>query len=355
MSIKDSILAAALAAVLPFTSAAYANPETEPESAAISEEVTESDDSAQYISPEEFVASLEFKSGRVVLGSNLATLNLPDSLVFLDGENAQRLLVDGWGNPPDDVPPLGMILPAGVSPLADESWGVTVEYEDSGYVSDEDAADIDYSDMLKDMQSDMREANTWREENGYEAVQLVGWAAEPHYDAEGKKLYWAKELKFGDSEANTLNYNIRVLGRKGVLVLNFVANMDQLAEIEANVPAVLAATEFNPGQRYAEFNPDLDTVAAYGLGALVAGKVAAKTGLLAMLLVLLKKFWIVPVLLFGWLGKRLGLRKKQGPAEDASAPVAPVAEAAESKPEESVQTPAQTVMDLNKADDADKR
>lgn len=355
MSIKDSILAAALAAVLPFTCAAYANPETEPDSAAVSEEVSESDESAQYISPEEFVASLQFQSGRVVLGNDLATLNLPDSLVFLDGENAQRLLVDGWGNPPDDVPPLGMILPAGVSPLADESWGVTVEYEDSGYVSDEDAADIDYSDMLKDMQSDMREANTWREENGYEAVQLVGWAAEPHYDAQGKKLYWAKELKFGDSDANTLNYNIRVLGRKGVLVLNFVANMDQLAEIEANVPAVLAATEFNPGQRYAEFNPDLDTVAAYGLGALVAGKVAAKTGLLAMLLVLLKKFWIVPVLLFGWLGKRLGLRKKQGPAEDASAPVAPVAEAAEAKPQEPLQTPAQTVMDLNKADDADKR
>ncbi|MDN5516372.1 MAG: DUF2167 domain-containing protein [Pseudomonas sp.] len=355
MSIKDSILAAALAAVLPFTSAAYANPETEPESAAVSEEVTESDDSAQYISPEEFVASLEFKSGRVVLGSNLATLNLPDSLVFLDGENAQRLLVDGWGNPPDDVPPLGMILPAGVSPLADESWGVTVEYEDSGYVSDEDAADIDYGDMLKDMQADMREANTWREENGYEAVQLVGWAAEPHYDAEGKKLYWAKELKFGDSEANTLNYNIRVLGRKGVLVLNFVANMDQLAEIEASVPAVLAATEFNPGQRYAEFDPDLDTVAAYGLGALVAGKVAAKTGLLALLLVLLKKFWFIPVVLGGWLFKRIGLRKKEAPVEEVSAPVAPVVAPAEAKPEEPVQTPAQTVMDLNKSDDADKR
>ena len=173
MSIKDSILAAALAAVLPFTSSAYANPETEPESAAVSEEVTESEDSAQYISPEEFVASLEFKTGRVVLGNDLATLNLPDSLVFLDGENAQRLLVDGWGNPPDDVPPLGMILPAGVSPLAEESWGVTVEYEDSGYVSDEDAADIDYGDMLKDMQADMREANTWREEKDVYKRQLL--------------------------------------------------------------------------------------------------------------------------------------------------------------------------------------
>jgi uncharacterized membrane-anchored protein len=352
MSIKDSILAAALAAVLPFTSA-YASPEPESESAAFGEDFVEDDDSAQYISPEEFVASLEVRTGRVVLGNDLATLDLPDLLVFLDGENTQRLLVDGWGNPPDDVLPLGMILPAGISPLADESWGVTVEYEDSGYVSDEDAADIDYGDMLKDMQADMHEANIWREENGYEPVQLVGWAAEPRYDAEGKKLHWAKELKFGDSETNTLNYNIRVLGRKGVLVLNFVANMDQLAEIEANVPAVLAATDFNPGQRYAEFDPDLDTVAAYGLGALVAGKVAAKTGLLAMLLILLKKFWFIPVVLFGWLFKRIGLRKKDEPSEAVSAPQAPVA-TAESKLEEPLHTPAQTVMDLNKPDD-DKR
>ena len=351
MPIKDSILAAALAAVLPFLSVAHADSTAESEPAAA---VAEVDEDGQWSSPEAFVASLEFKTGRVVLGDDLATLNLPDSLVFLDSDNAQRLLVDGWGNPPDDVPPLGMILPAGISPLADESWGVTVEYEDSGYVSDEDAADIDYGDMLEDMQSDMRESNAWREENGYETVQLVGWAAEPRYDAEGKKLHWAKELKFGDSDINTLNYNIRVLGRKGVLVLNFVANMDQLAEIEANVPAVLAATEFNPGQRYAEFNPDLDTVAAYGLGALVAGKVAAKTGLLAMLLVLLKKFWFIPVVLFGWLGKRLGLRKKDpAPSVEESAPAAPAA--AERKPEEPPQTPAQTVMDLNKPDDADKR
>lgn len=348
MSIKDSILAAALAAVLPFVSPAYANPEAEQESASLSEEIEPAGDQAQWASPEEFVASLAFQHGKIVLGDDLATLDLPASLVFLDSENAQRLLVEGWGNPPDEVPPLGMILPADVSPMAEASWGVTVEFEPSGYVSDEDAADIDYADMLEDMQAEMREANAWREENGYEPVQLIGWAAAPHYDAQGKKLHWAKELKFGDSQTHTLNYNIRVLGRRGVLVLNFIANMDQLAEIEQNVPTVLAMTEFNPGQRYAEFDPDLDTVAAYGIGALVAGKVAAKTGLLAVLLVLLKKFWLVPLLLIGWLGKRLGFRKKQAVSEPASTPQAA---AAEVKPEE----PVQTVMDLNKPDDGDRR
>ena len=68
----------------------------------------------------------------------------------------------------------------------------------------------------------------------------------------------------------------------------------------------------------------------------------------ALLLVLLKKFWFIPVVLGGWLFKRIGLRKKQAPADAVSAPVAPVAEA---KPQET----AQTVMDLNKPDDADIR
>ena len=44
---------------------------------------------------------------------------------------------------------------------------------------------------------------------------------------------------------------------------------------------------------YSEFNPDIDTVAAYGIGGLIAGKVLAKAGVLAAGLVLLKKFWFV--------------------------------------------------------------
>lgn len=311
MSIKDLILAALLAVSLPFAHAESTEPQAEPAASAelaaeqpeeLVEEVVEEQEE-QGMSEEEFLASLNFQTGKVIVGDNLASLNLPENLVFLDGEDANRVLVDAWGNPPTDELPLGMILPAGISPLADESWAVTVEFEESGFVSDEDAADIDYAEMLEQLQEETVESNAWRAENGYEPIELLGWAAQPHYDAQGKKLHWAKELRFGDSDINTLNYNIRVLGRKGVLVLNFIANMDQLPEIQANVPAVLAMTEFNDGNRYADFNPDIDQVAAYGIGALIAGKLAAKAGLFATILLLLKKFWLVPVLLFGWLVK----------------------------------------------------
>lgn len=319
MLIKDLILAALLAAPLPFAHAESVEPQTE--SAAPTESMAEQQQEEQVqeelveeqeeqgMSEEEFLASLNFQTGKVVLGDNLANLNLPENLVFLDGEDANRVLVDAWGNPPTDELPLGMILPAGISPLADESWAVTVEFEESGFVSDEDAADIDYAEMLEQLQQEAVESNVWRAENGYESIELLGWAAQPHYDAQGKKLHWAKELRFGDSDINTLNYNIRVLGRKGVLILNFIANMDQLPEIQENVPAVLAMTEFNDGSRYADFDPDIDQVAAYGIGALIAGKLAAKAGLFATILLLLKKFWLVPVLLFGWLAKRLTGKK----------------------------------------------
>ncbi|MWV13030.1 DUF2167 domain-containing protein [Pseudomonas sp. R-28-1W-6] len=348
MSIKELILAALLAAAVPAAHAVVVAPDApaaapeaaapEEESAAVVEgEVEEFDEEA-------FIASLNFQTGQVVIGDNLATLNLPDNLVFLNGADAERLLVEAWGNPPDAELPLGMVLPAGISPLAAESWAATIEYEESGYVSDEDAADIDYADMLKDLQEESAADNQWRTENGYEPVELIGWASQPHYDDQGKKLHWAKELKFGDSESNTLNYNIRVLGRKGVLVLNFIANMDQLADIQQHVPTVLAMTDFNQGHRYAEFDPDMDEVAAYGIGALIAGKLAAKAGLFATLLILLKKLWIVPLLVIGWLGKRL-FGKKQ-----VEAPVASVEPVAEPAAVEAVQPPASTVLDLNKTD-----
>lgn len=346
---KELILASLLATAVPLSWADQA-PTTEEAQEVVAAEAAE----AEGISEEQFLDSLTFRSGKVVVGSNLATLDLPENLVFLDGADAERVLVEAWGNPPDEQLPLGMILPKGVSPLADESWAVTVEYEENGYVSDEDAADIDYDDMLKDLQDGAEAENAWRAENGYEPIAIVGWASAPHYDAEGKKLHWAKEVKFGDSEEHILNYNIRVLGRKGVLVLNFIAGMHQLPQIEENLPAVLAMTDFNDGNRYADFNPDLDEVAAYGLGALIAGKAAAKVGLFAAALVLLKKAWFLPVLLIGWFWRRMTGKSKAQPQPASAEPQVQPEARAEAQPPQ-VPERVSSVMDLNNPRDDDKR
>ncbi len=68
---------------------------------------------------------------------------------------------------------------------------------------------------------------------------------------------------------------------------------------------MLALAEFDQGSRYSDFDPDIDTVAAYGLGALVAGKVMAKAGFLTAALIFLKKFGVIIVIGIGLFLKRL--------------------------------------------------
>lgn len=257
------------------------------------------------------VESLEPQGGQIVLGKDLATLSVPETFYFLDAGDAETVLVDLWGNYPDqDV--LGMLFPAGYSPLDLEAWAVTINYTEEGYVSDDDAAEIDYTELLENMQKDTRAWNEERAEAGYEEVELLGWAEPPHYDAAEKKLYWAKELRFGDMPDTTLNYEIRALGRQGILSMTFIAATDQLDDINAHRDQVLAMAEFNEGNRYADFDPSIDKVAAYGLGALVAGKVAAKTGLIAGLLLFLKKFGIFIVIGFAaFFRKILGAFKSE--------------------------------------------
>ncbi len=242
----------------------------------------------------DLIGGLDYKTGPQTVGDNLATINVKDGYYFLDAKDAAHVLTTVWGNPKGPQT-LGMIFPDEKNPLQSD-WGLEITYDDIGYVSDEDAAEYDYSELLTQMQADIRAGNPWRLENGYPAMSLVGWAADPKYDVEGRKLYWAQELNFEGSQRNTLNYNVRVLGRRGVLVMNFIASIDQLPVVNDALSDVLSMAEFTEGNRYADFDPSIDTVAAVGIGGLIAGKVLAKTGFLAAGLILLKKFWFIALL-----------------------------------------------------------
>ena len=165
--------------------------------------------------PAELERQFNFQQGTIVVGDSLATLAVPEGFRYLDGEQTSTLL-EMWGNPPG-ASTLGMLFPSDVNPFADAGWGVVITFEEDGYVKDDDAEQIDYSAMLADIQASEADENKERADAGYEPVHLVGWAEPPHYDRSTHKLYWAKELQFGDSEDHTLNYNIRMLGRRGVL------------------------------------------------------------------------------------------------------------------------------------------
>jgi uncharacterized membrane-anchored protein len=226
--------------------------------------------------------SFKYESGKITLSEGEGTLNVPKGFKFLNAAQTQDVLSNLWGNP-EDKSILGSLVPDGKGVTHSNSWMFVISYQGDGFVKDDDAGDIDYDDLLKTMKEDVQAENEERKKGGYPEVQLVGWASKPYYDNNLKVLHWAKELKFGTDEANTLNYDLRVLGRKGMYNISAVAGMDELAEVKASIPGILKSVEFNQGHKYLDFDADTDTVAAWTIGGLVAGKVLAKVGFFAIL------------------------------------------------------------------------
>lgn len=227
---------------------------------------------------------VKFQTGEIPVGT-VAKAKVPEGYKYLNPTDAGKYLTY-LGNPP--APVLGILLPKGSELFGEDGWFVVLEYEKDGHVKDDDAAKIDYSDLLSDMQKGTREHNSQRIKEGYPAVELVGWAEPPHYDGSSHKLYWAQDLKFQGAEGeNSLNYNIRMLGREGVLVANAVGGIHDLPAIKAATPDILSMVDFTPGNRYEDYNSKTDHTAEYGIAGLIAGaaglKVAAKLGIFALI------------------------------------------------------------------------
>lgn len=263
-------------------------------------------------------STLVYEHGEVEIGDGVATITVPDGYKYLNGESSDMIITDIWGNPPPQKgdESLGMLVPADKGALADSAYQINITYSQEGYIKDDEAANLDYDDLLESMRADEDAMNEYRTSEGYPTMHLVGWAAEPHYDAESNKLYWAKEIEFGGDPNHTLNYNIRVLGRRGYLQLNAIGEMYVLPQVEREIDGILSNVNFTEGNRYTDFNPDMDKVAAYGIGGLIAGKVLAKAGILAKLGILLAKFW--KVILLGIVGLGAGVKKFFGKGEEAS-------------------------------------
>ncbi len=234
-------------------------------------------------------STFTYQKGTIELRNGIGKITVPKGFKYLDATQSERVIVDIWGNPKGPDLSLGMILPENQGVLSDKGYVFNIQYDEIGYVEDDDADDVDYDELLEQMQEETEEANKERTQQGYEAVSMVGWATKPFYDKDRKILFWAKELKFGSQEVNTLNYNVRVLGRKGVIVLNAIATINDLPEVKKDIHKVLNIVQFNDGYKYSDFDSSVDEVATWTIGSLVAGKILAKVGFFAILL----KFWKV--------------------------------------------------------------
>ena len=255
----------------------------------------------------------------VVLGHDLS-LELPDGFLFLEKQEANELM-KASGN--EDDPSL-----LGVAAKPDSSWLVTISYDDEGYVKDEEGEKLDAAEILKSITDGTEEANKYRTEHGFKAIHVDGWSEMPRYERSTHHLIWA--VSGSDSDGTSINYNTRVLGRRGFASLNLIDSPDKLPQSKAEVATLLGVTHFDSGARYEDFNEKSDKVAEYGLAALVAGGAGAaalklaKVGLLAKfggkilaLLIAAKKALVALFVAAGaWLKKVFGGKKKREPAAE---------------------------------------
>jgi uncharacterized membrane-anchored protein len=216
-----------------------------------------------------------------------ATLKLPAGHAFVPQPQATQLL-NAMGNPGRDSQLQGLIFPQN-----DAGWFMTVRFEKSGYIKDDDARDWKADELLKSYREGTEASNEERVKMGVPAMEIVGWAQVPQYDAGSHRLVWAMSSRDKGAPAGEpqgVNFNTYVLGREGYFMMNLVTG---LAELPAHKPAaqtMLSALSFAEGKRYEDFNAATDHVAEYGLAALVLGVGAKKVGLLAALGLFFAKF-----------------------------------------------------------------
>lgn len=243
------------------------------------------------------LAEIPFKHtkgpSKVTLGSNLAEMNLPEGFAFLDKDTTIQLLKE-TGNFPDGDE-LGCLLMDGDE---EGSFWVVINYEEMGYVKDDDAAEIDADELLEGFKEGTAAANEERKKQGMAPLNLVGWGEEPRYERDHHHLVWAL---IGESEGDkVVNFNTRVLGREGVMSMNLICSPQDLERYKPVMDDLLKATSYVEGKRYADYKEG-DKVSEAGLIALVAGgAAAAKLGFFAKigkfllyLLLVGKKFIVV--------------------------------------------------------------
>jgi len=252
--------------------------------------------------------------------SGQAVLRLPAGRVFVPQPQAMRLL-NAMGNPGNDPRLQGLIFPEG-----NDNWFMTVRYDASGYVKDDDAREWNADDLLKSYREGTEASNAERVKLGVPAIEIIGWAEKPAYDGASHRLVWAMSSRDKGAPANApqgVNYNTYALGREGYVSLNLVTALNDLPQHKGAAHQLLDALAYKDGKRYVDFNEKTDHVAEYGLAALVVGVAAKKLGLIALAAAFFAKFAKVILLVLALLGggflKFFGKRKAATPTPAVAA------------------------------------
>lgn len=234
----------------------------------------------------------------VSLDSCNATIRVPDGFQFIDAEQANHLFSEYWGNPYDPEM-LGALIPRDNEAFYQVNVAYSIYFTDCGYISDDDATSIDYDDLLASLKESNAEAN--KERDPEQQLNITGWATEPKYIKGSHTLIWGLTCR-NYSGHDIVNYDIRILGRYGILSVNAVVSPEDLPEVQEKEALIIKSFTFKKGYRYKDYDPDTDISSDLTIGSLVAGTILAKTGVLAKIGAFLLKFWKLIIIAIAAIG-----------------------------------------------------
>jgi uncharacterized membrane-anchored protein len=241
--------------------------------------------------------------------SDVATIELPKGYAFINKEETQAL-ERSQGNPVDGKE-VGLVAAKG------GNFAIYIDFDDSGYVNDKDANELNADEILKAFQDGTEEANQTRREKGFDELHVDGWAEKPAYDKTHHIVTWALNVRTTKGEG--INFFTRMLGRRGVLSLNLVCAKKDFDSNRKTVAPLLSNTSYVAGQKYEDYVAGKDKDSGIGLkGLILAGggiALAAKLGLFAkmgklIIVILLYAKKLIIVAIAGVAGL---FRKKKAP------------------------------------------
>ena len=229
--------------------------------------------------------------------SNSTLSEMPGFKIVL-GQDAKRLrqIVDGRADNSVEAD----------SYKFDSESEVLFQWIPAGYVHDNDWGQIDADELLAQIRQGDEKANAERSAKGARTLTTIGWRQKPNFNHDTKTVSWAID-GISDTGERLVNAVALKLGRYGFERMVWIATPDAMNGSN-DLAVAERAHQFNVGHRYVDYVPSTDRSAEYGIAGLVAGAMGVKVLKAAgagALIVALKKFGVVLLLPFLWIGRKL--------------------------------------------------
>jgi len=207
---------------------------------------------------------------------NIAELKIPSGYRYTEGAGTVKLM-QACGNLTSDRE-MGYITPN------DMKWFAVFEFDNCGYVKDDEKGSLDADKILDKLKEGQKRANVELSKRNLPTLEVLGWQTPPFYNPQTHNLEWALRIRSATG-SEIVNYKTKLLGRHGVMDVVLVCDEKSMGTIVPEYQALLEGFSFKKEESYASYTKG-DKVAEYGLTGLIVGGAllaAAKSGLLAKL------------------------------------------------------------------------